>query len=39
LDAAARINNREDQLRQTDDLRTGGAMFIEIGREIFEHLL
>jgi hypothetical protein len=40
LDAAARIKEREDQLRRTKrDLRTRTAKCIEVDGGIFEHLL
>jgi hypothetical protein len=40
LDAAARINKREDQLRRTThDLRTRAAKCTEVDGGIFEHLL
>ena len=40
LDAAARIKEREDQLRRTKrDLRTRVAKCIEVDGGIFEHLL
>jgi len=40
LDAAARINLREDQLRRTtSDLRTGAAKCTEVDVDISEHLL